>query len=156
MLCSGWFRNSSRAAMVQLEANLDCLQEVPPNASPAFGFGDIMLDTTAGTATVATGSYQDLLGNSSTVRISDAAVGANGPTIFLFTLDAPGTFSGNGPLTPAQVNYMLLGNTYINITSNVFPSGEIRGQLLQVPEPATLGILGIGSIALLKRRARTN
>jgi len=32
-------------------------------------------------------------------------------------------------------------NTYINITDSVFPSGEIRGQILAVPEPGSFAVL---------------
>ncbi len=140
-----------------LEANLDGLQEVPPNASPAFGLTDLTL--TGNTFTIDTGTYQDLLGNSNAVTLNDAAVGVNGPIIQVLTLDSPGTttgtFSGTGTLTPSQITDMLAGNTYINIRSNVFPSGEIRGQLfVTTPEPASLALLIPALLPLLKRRKK--
>jgi hypothetical protein len=36
------------------------------------------------------------------------------------------------------------GTAYLNIHSNVFPSGEIRGFAAKVPEPGTLALLGLG------------
>jgi hypothetical protein len=134
-------------AQSSFEANLDGLQEVPPNASPAFGLGDFSLSGT--TFSVTTGSYQDLL---------DAAPGVNGPVVFSLTLDSPGTttgtFSGSGTLTAGQIADLNSGNLYVNIHSTVFPGGEIRGQLEPVPEPATMALMGAGSLALLAMRRR--
>jgi hypothetical protein len=126
------------------EANLDGLQVVPPHVTPAFGFADATLDTSTDLFSITTGNYNDLLGNSTTVLLRDAAVGSNGPSILTLTLDSPGTatstFSGSGTLTPTQVTDLTAGNVYVQITSNVFPSGEIRGQFEAVatPEPGSI------------------
>jgi hypothetical protein len=145
------------------DANLDGGQEVPPNSSPGNGFCTLTLDT-SGDVTVSEGSYADLLGNSSAVTLSGSAgYGQNAATLLVFTLNSPGTtagtFSGSGTLTPTQVGYLESGQTYINIRSNVYPSGEIRGQVEVVPEPATLTLLGTallgrGVIYLRRRRAK--
>jgi len=143
-------------AQSSFEANLDGLQVLPPNVSPAFGLGDFSLSGT--TLSVTTGTYQDLLGTSTAVTLHDAAPGVNGPVIFLLTLDSPGTttgtFSGSGALTAGQIADLDSGNLYVSIHSTVFPGGEIRGQLEPVPEPATMALLGAGSLALLAMRRR--
>jgi hypothetical protein len=88
--------------------------------------------------------------------LQDAAIGANGPTIFLFNLDTPGntsgTFSGGGGLLASQIADVQNGNLYVNITDSVFPSGEIRGQIELVPEPATFALMGTGFLGLLAMR----
>jgi hypothetical protein len=140
---------SASAAILTFEANLDGIQEFPPNASPAIGFGELTLDTVSGFVTITNSSYQDLLGNSTVVTLNDAMIGSNGVTILSLTLDTPGattgTFSGSGTITAGQVTDMMNTNTYINIRSNVFPSGEIRGQLYVVPEPSSM-LLACGGI----------
>jgi hypothetical protein len=138
------------------QATLDGLQEVPPNASPAFGLGDFTLSGT--NLSVTTGTYQDLLGGATIVTIQDAPVGVIGPKVFLLTLDTPGsttgTFSGLGGLTAAQITDLNAGNLYVNIRSSVFPGGELRGQILAVPEPTSLALFGIGSLVLIAKRRK--
>ena len=143
-------------AQTYFQANLDGLQEVPPNASPAFGLGDFTLS--GSTFSVTTGSYQDLLGGATAVTLNDAAPGVNGAIIFSLVLDTPGaatgTFSSSGTLTGPQITDLNAGNLYVNIRSQVFPSGEIRGQIFSVPEPTTLALAGVGSLILLAMRHR--
>ena len=140
-------------------ANLDPFQEVPSHNTPGYGSADFTLSGTTLSVDVSTGMYADLLAGATTVRLQDAAVGANGPTVGLLTLDTPGntsgTFSGSVTgLTGQQVTDLMNGNLYVNIADSVFPSGEIRGQLEVVPEPSTLALVGAGVLGLLARCRR--
>jgi hypothetical protein len=47
------------------------------------------------------------------------------------------------PLTPLLTE-MTTTNTYVNVHTLDLPAGEIRGQIVAVPEPATLALLGLG------------
>ena len=55
---------------------------------------------------------------------------------------------GNSTTLAAQMNNILAGNTYINFHTNQNTGGEIRGQIVVVPEPGTLALLGSGFVLL--------
>jgi hypothetical protein len=148
------------AAIVQYEANLDGLQVVAPNASPAFGLAQFDFDTTTSMLTVTTGTFQDLLGGSMSPLTlqGPAGPGVNAGTIWTMTLDTPGamtgTFSGSVVLTAPQVTSLQSELTYVLIRSSVFPGGEIRGQVMQVPAPGAVcaAVLGLAGVAGRRRR----
>jgi CHRD domain len=150
-------------AAILFDANLDPFQEVPPHNTPGFGSAEFTLNGTTFGIDAGTGVYADLLAGATAVRLQDATVGANGPVISTFTLDTPGntsgTFSGSVTLTTTQITDLQNGNLYVNISDSVFPSGEIRGQILavSVPEPSyALAVFGATSLILLaKRRQKT-
>jgi hypothetical protein len=67
---------------------------------------------------------------------------------------------GVGGAEAALETGILAGNSYLNIHSQTFPNGEIRGFLVRVPAPATLLLLGtslagLGGIAACRSRARS-
>jgi hypothetical protein len=59
---------------------------------------------------------------------------------------------GNNTTLAAQLPFILNGLSYINFHTTMFGGGEIRGQIIQTPEPATLMLLGIGAACLGLRR----
>lgn len=75
----------------------------------------------------------------------------------------PDFIAANGGSVPfaanAFINALEDGKAYLNIHTTAFPDGEIRGFLVQVPEPGTIGFLTVGAMALLliwRRHARRN
>ena len=65
------------------------------------------------------------------------------------------TANGGTPTTAevALFSGITTGRAYLNIHSSVFGGGEIRGFLLPIPEPATLGIL-VPAMLLTARRSK--
>jgi hypothetical protein len=56
---------------------------------------------------------------------------------------------GNGTTLGAELGNLFLGGLYLNVHSDVFPGGEIRGQILAVPEPATFALVAIAMLGLI-------
>ena len=166
------------AAAFTIHTIMTGANEVPPNASPAFGVGDI---TVNGDTLTVDMTWAGLIGgNPTAAHIHCCIAPGNNVGVAVGFPGFPSTTSGSyfhvfnmldasiytaaflnnfggGTAAGAEaalVNGMIAGIAYTNIHNAVFPGGEIRGNLGPVPEPTTLTLFGLGLAGIVARRAR--
>lgn len=98
------------------------------------------------------------LGNASVLHnISGGTAGGGAVPAYTVNNLATGSGSITGTISgipAAQEADLLAGRWYVNVHSALNPGGEIRGNLVLVPEPAgaLLGAAALGTLALRRRR----
>ncbi|MEX2593823.1 MAG: CHRD domain-containing protein [Anditalea sp.] len=105
-------------------------EEVPPNNSTATGIFNGTYDKTTKILTY-TLTYSGVMATN--MHFHEGAVGVSGPVVIPIG-EAPFSSPINDVtpvLTEEQEADLLAGNWYVNIHSEDFPPGEIRGQVVQ-------------------------
>jgi len=162
-LVLGWATPSG--ASIPFTAILTGAEEVPAVVTPASGQFDLLLDDVAG-AYLWTLTLFDIENPLLFAHIHAGVTGVNGaPIQFLFDISGlPFALTGDNLVfrgigaTPSVLSglHAILGGApsglYVNVHSEAYPGGEIRGQL--VPEPGTLALVSAGllGLTLLGRR----
>jgi hypothetical protein len=150
----------AHAALFSLNAVLNGAQEVPPNASPASGFATMTYDDVknvltwhiefAGLTAPETGAHFH----------APAPPGVNAAIVIPLPLGSPIDGSADFDVqfaadpfgVQAREDQLLAGLFYINVHTQIFPGGEIRGQVVAVPEPSVFALLSLGLFVLALRR----
>lgn len=168
---------SASAGIVTTNFMLSGDQEVPPNSSNALGVATIDYDTTADTFDITVlvvgiglADLRPAGPNGTPIHIHLAPPGSNGGIVidlgFLASFQqaglgieytatgvaAGGTFGAvnSDPATVQQA--FRQGNLYVNIHTNAFPGGEIRGNIPPIPTPATAALIGAAGLLAVGRR----
>ncbi len=135
----GWIINLTGGAEEEQEftAFLSGASEVPPVFTPASGSVSAVLD---GNTLTLTGSFEGLSApvepvGGTGVHIHTGFTGENGGVEVsldpeLTGNNTAGTFNETVSLSPEQVEMLQNRSLYINIHSEAYPAGELRGQLL--------------------------
>lgn len=164
-LTAGFLVTAALGAQAQshrFEVRLDGGQATPPNGSSGSGVAEVILHEPTGFVSV-DATFTGLSGSITVAHIHGPAPPGS-PAGVLVGLTPSGTTSGTvtgtGTLSPTQVADMLAGLHYLNFHSTVFPSGEIRGQIVPLLVPALpvgwlvslAGTALLGGVWLLRRR----
>jgi hypothetical protein len=121
----------------------DNVTRVHFHAAPAGVNGGIVYGIIDGSATLRNDNNpNDLVVNPATGRITGV-------------WNAP---EGNGTTLAAQIGTLLANGLYFNIHTSDHGGGEIRGQVLVVPEPATAALAAVAALGAVvwRRRARAS
>lgn len=153
------------------QTTLSGANENPPNASSGSGSATVIIDGTmlsvdlnfAGLSAPASAGHIHCCagtdGNAG-VAVDFADIPESVGTTYSQTFDLldAGVYgsafltSHGGSAAAAMTAFLdglFAGLAYVNVHNEIFPAGEIRGQLAQVPEPAAALLLTLGMLALL-------
>jgi hypothetical protein len=159
MILIGLLCSLTLASAQSYVANLDGAQD-GGGSRQGTGHVDLFL---SGTTLSLNGSFSGISTPSSAAHIhGPGAPGVNAGVIY--NLGGPviplgvtaGTINGSVNLAPIgsytlaqQMNDLNSGLWYVNIHDATFPGGEIRGQILPVPEPSTWALMCFGALGML-------
>lgn len=111
---------------VELTATLDGKQEVGPNNSAATGSLTGSFDKATRVLTYRV-TYQGVTPTMG--HIHRGAAGTNGDPFVAFSSVATSPITGSATLSEADAALLLKGDTYVNLHSQAFAGGEIRGKV---------------------------
>ncbi|MCC6405969.1 MAG: CHRD domain-containing protein [Planctomycetes bacterium] len=120
--------STASAQVVCMRADLDGLQEVPPNPSTATGTAYVLVDRATNTASYSI-TFTGLSAPENNAHFHAGPVGVSGGVKVGLPLGANKV--GSFVYAEADEATLINGGWYINIHSNNFGSGEIRGQVLR-------------------------
>ncbi len=147
---------SARATIIPLSALMDGPQANAGagTGSPGTGLATITLDdATNGLSWNITWDNQ-LIGTPTLMHFHGPALTTQNAGVQVSTGVAGPPVVGNAILSNIQEADLLAGLWYLNLHTTAYAGGEIRGQVLVIPEPTTLTLATFGLLALCYRRRK--
>ncbi|MGH2557363.1 MAG: CHRD domain-containing protein [Actinomycetota bacterium] len=121
----------AQSPVCRLASHMEGEQEVPPVPTP--GTGTFHGERTAPNELHYTYSWQNLLGNAMAAHIHKAPRGMTGPSVVPQSPPSgqSGSVSDTATVDPALLDDICAnpGEYYTNVHTDLYPGGEIRGQL---------------------------
>jgi hypothetical protein len=144
--------STGQAETVQFMADLKGSVQVPPNQAVGTGTATASYDSTTKRLSWK-GSYTGLSGPPTAAHIHGPAAAGTNARLVVWVSDnvgqcaqgacksnhdttahiLPNPFEGTATLTEAQANDLMAGLYYLNIHTDAYPAGELRGQLIKIP-----------------------
>lgn len=178
---------ASAAHLRYFTSSLDGAQQVPPNMSASTGGARLTVDTTAEALSFSLGVngisldnlWDDLVASPvGPIHLHNNTLGNNGPVIvpFAFNMDDYTATTSGFNLSVTDFSYAdaiaTSGSSlsfddfltalnddaiYINVHTDTFNGGEIRGQVAAVPLPAGAFLLfgGLAGLAAMRRKQKS-
>ena len=155
----GLVADQASAAIIEFNFPITASQEVPPptvlgDAVQPSGIGSVTYDTDTNEFSYIIG-YVGLTGSLTSAHVhGPAPIGAVAGVAFPISAGAgaSGLIIGTTTISEAEEADLLAGLMYVNIHTAENPAGEIRGQIVNVPEPGSLALVGAGALCLIRRR----
>ena len=119
------------AEIIHFTAKLDGASETPPRVTKGSGAADVRLDTVTKVLSWKV-EYSGLTGPATMAHFhGPAAPGTAAKVTVPLTGDLASPINGSAAITDGQIGDLRGGLWYLNVHTAKYPSGEIRGQVLQ-------------------------
>ena len=143
------FINSANAAIIHLEADIDGAQADAGTGTGSLSTGSAAITFDTDTSLLSWNiSWTPLESGETAAHFHGPALPGQNAGVEVGIGVESNPAIGEATLSAQEQSDMLAGLWYINIHSNAFPSGEIRGQVNVVPIPAAAWLFGSGLLFL--------
>ena len=122
--------SGASAEMISLGGALSGKNDIPPNDTTGSGMAEATYDTETKTLSWKV-TYEGLTGPAMAAHIHGPAPSGGNAGVMIGFESANSPIEGSAVLDDAKAEAVLAGHTYVNIHTQAYPGGEIRGALVR-------------------------